>query len=468
VAGYVTDTTYADTFFRELSPAWLNYVAALNGVRPRRLDRPFSYLELGCGFGTSAVINAAAFPDGSFHACDFNREHVDGGRRHAAALGVANIAWHAQSFEALLAGDLPRFDFVVLHGVYSWVDASTRAVIRALIARTLSPGGLAYVSYNALPGWSHELPLRKLLVELASDAEGSAGDRAEAAAALLDRLSMAGFRYFTATPGAKTAADAYVRGEGHYLAHEFMNAAWEPFYAVDVADEFAAIGLHPAGSATLATNHLPLIVDEAVADAIASLHTPRQQQLALDFALNQRFRRDVFVRADGSGRDQRYLDDAVIGCADDVDCIDPVVRVPRGEIRFSDAFVADVRAVMDSGTFTLRAAVAMLAQGGHNPGGIARNLLCLVASGTLAPFARLSRVPASTPTGIASSTVERALSSIAADGARHPIVPSGVYGNGVKIEPREARALLTWAHTGNADELVRRRLPALSRLGIVQ
>jgi hypothetical protein len=49
--GYVTDTTYADTFFRELSPAWLNYVAALNGVSPRPLDASFRYLELGCGFG---------------------------------------------------------------------------------------------------------------------------------------------------------------------------------------------------------------------------------------------------------------------------------------------------------------------------------------------------------------------------------------------------------------------------------
>ena len=49
--GYVTDTIYADRFFRELSPAWLNYVAALCGAAPRHLDRSFTYLDLGCGFG---------------------------------------------------------------------------------------------------------------------------------------------------------------------------------------------------------------------------------------------------------------------------------------------------------------------------------------------------------------------------------------------------------------------------------
>ncbi len=64
VSGYVTDTTYANTFFRELSPAWLNYVAALHGVAPRPIDATFSYLELGCGFGTSSVINAAAYSAG--------------------------------------------------------------------------------------------------------------------------------------------------------------------------------------------------------------------------------------------------------------------------------------------------------------------------------------------------------------------------------------------------------------------
>lgn len=50
-AGYVTDITYPETFFRELSPVWLNYVAALGQVPPPDLGRPFTYLELGCGRG---------------------------------------------------------------------------------------------------------------------------------------------------------------------------------------------------------------------------------------------------------------------------------------------------------------------------------------------------------------------------------------------------------------------------------
>ena len=342
-SGYVTDTPYADTFFRELSPAWLNYVAALHGVAPRPLDRPFSYLELGCGFGTSAVVNAATFPEGSFHACDLSDAHIDSARTYATRLGLTNIQLHARTFESLLDADLPRFDFIVLHGVYSWVDAVTRNVIRRLIARWLLPGGLVYVSYNALPGWSHELPLRRLLVEFASTSEGTAADRSESAATLINSLSGAGLRYFTANPGAKSAVDAYTRGEGHYLAHEFMNAAWEPFYGVDVADGFAEIGLKPVGSATLADNHLPLVVDARAAEVISGLRTPRQQQLAVDFATNQRFRRDVFVGEDASRPDARHIDSMVIGCARDPGEIGVTLRVPRGEMRFQEPFIRDVR-----------------------------------------------------------------------------------------------------------------------------
>src|SRR5689334_10325670 len=99
--GYVLDSSYTDTFFQELSPAWLNYVRALGGAPPRALDTPFTYLELGAGFGHSTVVNAAAFPRGEFHACDFNPEHVDGGRRYASALGVRNVELHESSFERL-------------------------------------------------------------------------------------------------------------------------------------------------------------------------------------------------------------------------------------------------------------------------------------------------------------------------------------------------------------------------------
>src|SRR5690348_10821467 len=135
---YVLDSRYADTFFQELSPAWLNYVRAINGVPARPLESRFTYLELGAGFGHTTVVNAGAFPRGEFHACDFNPEHIEGGRRYAGALDLGNVAFHEASFERLLEQDLPLFDFIVLHGVYSWVSAESRAAVRRIISEKLA------------------------------------------------------------------------------------------------------------------------------------------------------------------------------------------------------------------------------------------------------------------------------------------------------------------------------------------
>ena len=101
--GYVTDASYTETFFRELSPAWLNYVAALNGVVTRPLDVPFRYLELGCGLGGSTIVNAGAFPQAEFIGCDVNAAHVAAACRHAAALDVGTVQFQETTFAALAA-----------------------------------------------------------------------------------------------------------------------------------------------------------------------------------------------------------------------------------------------------------------------------------------------------------------------------------------------------------------------------
>ncbi len=131
--GYVLDSSYPDTFFQELSPAWLSYVGAMGGVRAKSLDSAFTYLELGAGLAHSTVVNAGAFPRGEFHACDFNPEHVEAGRALRECAGLSNFEFHEASFEQLLEKDLPPFDFIVLHGVYSWVGADSRAAIRRII-----------------------------------------------------------------------------------------------------------------------------------------------------------------------------------------------------------------------------------------------------------------------------------------------------------------------------------------------
>jgi len=248
--GYVKDASYPITYFHELSPVWLNYVAALGGVAPRGLDEKFSYLELGSGPGFSTVIHAASYPGGEFHACDFNTESVATGERYADDLSIQNVFFHGISFAELLERDLPEFDFIVLHGVYSWVGPDARQTIRQLIKKRLKPGGLVYLGYNCMPGWTLEVPLRRLLIELTASMSGDSPQKAADAVRVLKRLGGAELKYFQTNPAAMTAIDSYLRSPSNYLAHEFLNETWEPLYSIDVADEMTKAELTYLGSAT--------------------------------------------------------------------------------------------------------------------------------------------------------------------------------------------------------------------------
>ncbi len=468
--GYVTDTHYTDSFFRELSPAWLNYVAALNGIAPRALDRPFSYLELGCGFGSSTIANAGAFPQGEFHACDFNPAHIEGGKRHADAIGISNLLFHEASFDRLLSLDLPPFDFIALHGVYSWVDAEARQSIRRAIHKTLKPGGFVYLSYNCLPGWSVEAPLRKMLLELATVAEGESSQRTEEALRVLQQLSRGQLRYFTANPSAVTAVDAYARRPSSYLAHEFLNETWEPFYSIDVADEVAEADASYVGSATLVDNHPTLFLGAQAAETVARLPTLRQRQLAIDFAANQRFRRDVFVR-NGTKLEPseaiRGFHAAAIGSLTHPERIKATVTVPRGEIRFQSEFIDELSALMQRGSMTIGDVVDRLDGPGRDSPEIVRNLTFLVAAGTLVPFARAhaTKQPAVLTRRLVNGVVERALTA-AIDQRERRVVPCESLGNGVPTQPFEALAITEWlAGADRVEALAPRLLAGIKRLG---
>ncbi|MBV9044292.1 MAG: class I SAM-dependent methyltransferase [Alphaproteobacteria bacterium] len=360
---------YPITYQRETSPAWLNYAAVLGGAPPRASGR-FRYLELGCGRGYSTLVHAASHPHGDFHACDRDAEAIAGARSWANKLGLRNVAFHAVGFDGLR--DQAPFDMIVAHGVYSWVDDAGRAAVRETLRTKLTPGGLAYVSYNCLPGWSDELPLRKLLSEF------SAGTTIPNAVQALNRLKSVNLAFFVQHPAAERAVSSWTEQPSGYLAHEYLAEACVPMWSVDVADEMAALGLTYVASATLRDNHEALLVDEATAGAIAALATPRLRQLAMDFAVNRSFRRDVFVKG-ASGEANPALRDLAMASYGE---IPESILVPRGRITFRPEFIAALRTLMARGPSTLGEAATAL---GDNPAESARNLLWLVAAGALCP-----------------------------------------------------------------------------------
>ena len=464
--GYITDAHYAQTYFRELSPAWMNYVAAWHGIRGPSLDRPFAYLELGCGFGQSTTVHAASFPGAAFFGCDFNATHVQSADAYAHACGVGNVRFTDASFERLPLDEFPAtFDFIALHGVYSWVDAVDRQTIRQILSQRLRPGGLAYLSYNCLPGWTAEVPLRRLMRELATAGSGDTAERTRDAIRQLGVFADVPFRFFKVHPAATEAVESYARGQHEYIAHEFLNEAWEPFYSIDVADDMASSGLQYVGSGTLADNHPVLIVDERVANACAALPSARLQELAFDFATNRRFRRDVFVKSQGQATAGDAYLEAIVGSIEDPVSLDAKARVPRGDIRFQETFINDVRTLVAGGAFSIRDMLATLGRRTSDRPEIVRNIALLVAAGTLAPFARVEQVAPAENQSLSRDVATRILRQIAADGQPRA-VPGHALGYGLVTSPSDAKAALECLDGGrSANDHGRRIVQRLQRIG---
>jgi SAM-dependent methyltransferase len=463
--GYVTETLYTDGFFRELSPAWLNYVAALKGCLPIPLDRPFTYLELGCGLGRSATVFAGAFPQARFIGVDFNPAHIALARRYAETIGVENISFLERGFADLASSELPECDFIVLHGVYTWVNATARAEIRRIIRENLKPGGLVYVSYNSLPGWAAASPLRKLMVEIAADTHG---DRAEAvgpALDLMEELNGANFAYLKSNSStAQTLKTLKARGK-NYLAHEFLNSEWKLFYSVDIADEMADAKLTYLGSATLAENHIEYLVDKATAEKINAQRSPRLRQLLLDYAINQRFRRDVFVRGhqrlDGIDREVT-LGAIPLGSLVPESQFTAKAKVGNREVTFAEKLFPLIKEAVKDGPRTIAELRRICGAVADRMASVDHLLATLAAAGHLAPFARLS-----TPEGQHLADVNKSILDLAVATKSRQQLISALAGTGIVVDAVEA--ILYDAHLAGAKTakaLEKRLLQRLKEVGL--
>jgi len=294
---YVTEIPYSINHFPEMAPAHLNLALLHLGLAGPAIDKDFTYLELGFGQGLGLNLLAATHPQGRFFGNDFMPAHVQAAQGLAALGGLTNLSLFADSFAQLLKRDLPPMDYIVLHGVYSWVNAGNRIVIVDLLRKLLKPGGVVYISYNCLPGWSAKAPLQRLMSEFAQrQTTGTALERFHAARDLLVSLDAADAAFFASNPSARVALRDITQASDAYLLHEFAPKGWSPFYHTEVAQDLAAAGLGFAGSARLFNNFPAYSLLPKTRALLQATPDAGLRELLRDFAMQTQFRRDIFGR----------------------------------------------------------------------------------------------------------------------------------------------------------------------------
>ena len=318
----------------ELPLTLLRTAAGQGGFRVEDRDE-FDYCELGAGPGDTACTLAAAYPRARFVGVDFNPAHVTFAREMAHRGGLENVRFLERDFADLEGNSLPQLDFVCAHGVLAWIAPDKQRALIALAARMLKPGGVLYVSYNALPGWASVQPLRRLLTD-AAGTTGSPLERARRAVDLARTLRDGGAQYFASNPAAgEMIATMDWVGPG-YTVHEYLQEHWRPMYSADLATEMAAAGLRFAGQLPLHRNVPRLTLPAGLA---ALFEEPRDRidaEHLKDFATNNFFRADVYVKsaeAPDSAVASELLDGTRFGTLVALDKVRREVRLPHHELR---------------------------------------------------------------------------------------------------------------------------------------
>jgi SAM-dependent methyltransferase len=276
-------------------PDQISTVAFLHGLDP---PAPLScrVLELGCGAGETLIGIAYGAPEAKLVGIDLAPTPIERARRTAQALGLDNVEFHLGDLRDLLGGSLGQFDYVIAHGLYTWVDEATRQALLAVCDEHLAPDGLAYVSFNTHPGGHFRRALRELALWHTRDASEPA-ERAGRARELF--VALGELRSDEDAWGALIATELpqLAKASTDFLVHDLLGEHWSPVWFAEFAEAAAGHGLKYVGEASFHRVSGPW--EPKVEEGLRSLSQSDRvaYEQIVDFLVWRRFRDSILCRA---------------------------------------------------------------------------------------------------------------------------------------------------------------------------
>jgi len=209
-------------------------------------------LEVGCASGGHILPLAAALPGARFLGVDLSPVQIAAGEARRQRLALANVELRAGSFEAIDEAD-GAFDYIVCHGVYSWIPESLREALLRMIRDRLSPNGVAMVSFNVLPGWRLFQIARDAMLMHARLVEDPAL-RLAGVGELFERLARESRNTNSYGKFWRDEARRMARGGEAYWAHEIFEDSNAPETFVGFCDRLSAFGLSYLSECVLSAN----------------------------------------------------------------------------------------------------------------------------------------------------------------------------------------------------------------------
>lgn len=183
------EVPYPDLVFSQTHPNRMATVGKLLGMEPPPIDQ-CRVLELGCAGGANLLPMAYEFPQSTFVGIDLAHTHIEAAIANRDALGLENLHFYEMNILDIPA-DWGAFDYIIVHGIFSWVPKAVQEKILAICQDHLSPHGIAYISYNTYPGW-HMLDIARGLMRFQTRGIDKPYARAAEGRAIIDFFAQIG------------------------------------------------------------------------------------------------------------------------------------------------------------------------------------------------------------------------------------------------------------------------------------
>ena len=294
--GYQTVVNYTYGYYRDLSPNFQKFCLLLNGIDCPENNENHQHCELGFGQGVSLNIHVVSNL-GIFYGTDFNPAHA----AHANVLAEqSHISHHFydDSFEELFNRDLPSFDSISLHGIWSWISHENQHIILKFIRKYLKPNGVVYISYNCLTGWAANMPIRELFHShfkfnsRSTNPVQNVKDSLEFSEALLNQNP----EFAKRNPNALNKVQELKNQNPNYLIHEYLNQDWQCFSFQQIVRTLEDIKLSYAGTTNLSSHLDHINFSEEHQQFLKQIEHPIFKEQCKDYFANTQFRKDLFIR----------------------------------------------------------------------------------------------------------------------------------------------------------------------------
>ncbi|RDU62689.1 hypothetical protein CQA53_09080 [Helicobacter didelphidarum] len=347
--GYYTDLAVYDTYTQEISPLLIDFNLTLAGYSTDKNNKigakkKFSYLELGFGRGTSLNAHAAT-SEGFFVGTDFNPKHAliaqEYGYKSKANMRIYDdsfleiekrldelahtyqiyrdsdsnnfsINTNATKFShdnkhckqdsnlknTTICEEL-KFDYIVLHGVFSWVNKSNQEVLLRIIYKFLKVGGIVYNSYNCHPGWSPKTPARHIFSLYNQYTYGTPAEKITNCLDFFDDMLECEPMFAKLNPQNKkliAELKQMALTQKEYIAHEYLNADWEVFYFSDMAKMMGNVKCDFLCTGKILEHFDDFHITEQGVVFLNGIPNHIMREQVKDYFTNKQFRMDLYAR----------------------------------------------------------------------------------------------------------------------------------------------------------------------------